>query len=303
MTTPLIIETAINGATPKTRNPHVPVSPAEIERDIFECVEAGASVIHSHIEDFSLNGEAAAKRYREGWVAAAQRWPHLVLSPTATGGPTIEQRWSHNEHLADWGLSAMAWLDPGSMNLCSTGDGGLPGSFRPVYQNSFDEIDYSVRQMEKYRLGASIAIYEPGWVRLVLAYWRNGRRPQGAFARFYFGGAYNPWDGVKGGISFGLPPTKKALEAYVEMLDGTDLPWAVAVLGGDVTASGLTRLAIERGGHVRVGLEDHAGERTPTNRQLVSEVVAIARELGRPIADCETARKILNLPRTRITAF
>jgi hypothetical protein len=52
-----------------------------------------------------------------------------------------------------------------------------------------------------------------------------------------------------------LPPTRAALDAYLEMLDGASLPWAVAVIGGDVIASGLARLALERGGHLRVGLE------------------------------------------------
>ena len=51
------------------------------------------------------------------------------------------------------------------------------------------------------------------------------------------------------------------------MLDGCDLPWAVAVIGGDVVGSGLARLALERGGHVRVGLEDYAGPRTPLERR------------------------------------
>ena len=33
----------------------------------------------------------------------------------------------------------------------------------------------------------------------------------------------------------------------------------VGVIGGDVTATPLAALAIARGGHVRVGLEDYAG--------------------------------------------
>ena len=55
-----------------------------------------------------------------------------------------------------------------------------------------------------------------------------------------------------GGAGFGLPPTNKALDAYLEMLEGTDLPWAVAVIGGDVLETGLAQRAIDMGGHVRV---------------------------------------------------
>src|SRR5439155_686329 len=121
--------------------------------------------------------------------------------------------------------------------------------------------------------------------------------PRGAMVRFYFGGDHNPMDGVAGGLSFGLPPTRKALDAYLEMLEGSGLPWAVAVMGGDAAQTGIAQLAIERGGHVRIGLEDHAGPRQPTNRELVEEVVALAKAIGRPIADCATTKAILDLPR------
>lgn len=101
--------------------------------------------------------------------------------------------------------------------------------------------------------------------------------------------------GDPGGISFGLPPTAKALDAYLEMLEGTNLPWAVAVLGGDVTGCGMSRMAIKRGGHVRVGLEDYGGPDRPSNFELIQGVAAICREVGRPVASAQEARAILNL--------
>jgi len=81
------------------------------------------------------------------------------------------------------------------------------------------------------------------------------------------------------------------------MLDGSGLPWAVAVIGGDVVGSGIARLALERGGHVRVGLEDYAGPRTPSNLELLREVTALARSVGRPLATCPETARLLGLPR------
>jgi uncharacterized protein (DUF849 family) len=80
------------------------------------------------------------------------------------------------------------------------------------------------------------------------------------------------------------------------MMQGSDLPWSVAVLGGDVASVDLARSAIEQGGHVRVGLEDFGGERTPTNAELVAEVAAIAAQCGRPVATADEAAEILGLP-------
>src|SRR4030095_1624804 len=117
-------------------------------------------------------------------------------------------------------------------------------------------------------------------------------------------------------------PTAKALDAYLELLDGCDLPWAGAVIGGDgvagrlagprlaprgpvaaglvggdVVARGLARLALERGGHVRVGLEDYAGPATPSNVELVEQVAALAGAVGRPVATPADAARLLDLPR------
>jgi uncharacterized protein (DUF849 family) len=98
------------------------------------------------------------------------------------------------------------------------------------------------------------------------------------------------------GAPFGLPPTLTALDAYLELLEGCDLPWAVSVVGGDVVASDVARAALECGGHLHLGLEFFAGDRAPSNAELVSEAVALCAEVGRPVATCAQAAAILDLP-------
>jgi 3-keto-5-aminohexanoate cleavage enzyme len=68
----------------------------------------------------------------------------------------------------------------------------------------------------------------------------------------------------------------------------------VAVLGGDIFESDLPALALERGGHLRVGLEDHKG-RTVTNEELVAEAVAVIEKSGRPLASCAETTALLGL--------
>jgi uncharacterized protein (DUF849 family) len=135
-------------------------------------------------------------------------------------------------------------------------------------------------------LAAHVSIFEPGFLRVALAYHAHGRLPP-AKIQLYFGGPTLP---------FGLPPTAPSLDAYLAMLDGTDLPWMVGVIGGDVSES-LAALAIARGGHVRVGLEDYVGPRQPRNAELVRALVALAERHGRRIATAAEAAEILRLPR------
>ena len=143
----------------------------------------------------------------------------------------------------------------------------------------------------------SISCFEGGFVRVALAYQRAGKLPKGSMLKFYFGGGgvAEAQDGCYP-LGFGLPPTEASLNAYLDLIEPEPFNWSVAVLGGDVVTCGLARLALERGGHVRVGLEDHAGPRQPTNVELIDELVALAADIGRPIATPTQARDLLGLP-------
>jgi len=294
VTTPVIIEAAINGVTGKERNPHVPCTPAEIAADALRCLAAGAAIVHNHVDEVAADGARAAARYLEGWRPILAARPDAILYPTVGLGGTIEERYAHVPPLADF--MRMGLVDPGSVNLGAAGEDGLPGPAEFVYVNSYGDVRYEVALCARHRLGPSIAIFEPGFLRTALAYHRAGRLPAGALVKLYFGGDHGYLGGGPG-VTFGLPPTRVGLEAYLAMLEGVALPWSVAVVGGDLLASDVARLALARGGHLRVGLEDYAGPRTPTNEELVRAAAALARETGRPVASCVEAARILSLPR------
>ncbi|HYU39496.1 MAG TPA: 3-keto-5-aminohexanoate cleavage protein [Acidimicrobiia bacterium] len=289
MAEPVIIEAAINGVTSKQQNSSTPREPAEIADDALRCFSSGAAIVHNHIDAFGLDGRSAAERYLEGWRPVLAERPDALLYPTTNAANDVEASYAHIAPLAETGLMRLSLCDPGSVNLGGLGADGLPAS-GIVYANSFDDIAHQLGLCERFGLGPSMAIYEPGFLRCVLAWWRAGRLPAGAMVKFYFGGE----EGFLSG--FGLRPTPTALDAYLELLDSCDVPWAVAVLGGDVLESGIARVALERGGHLRVGLEDHAGSRTPTNEELVREAAALAEDVGRPVATSDEAAKLLNLP-------
>jgi uncharacterized protein (DUF849 family) len=141
------------------------------------------------------------------------------------------------------------------------------------------------------------AIFEPGFLRNVFSYWRLGRLTPGSFVKFYFGGD-NGYMARGRGVTFGLPPTEKALDAYLEMMEieGCTLPWFSAVVGGDLYRTPVARRTVELGGHLRVGLEDHFGDRQPSNLELVREAVALCDQCGRPVASPVEASRVLGIP-------
>lgn len=284
---PLIIEAAINGATSKATNPHVPRTVPEIIECACACLDAGAAIVHHHHDEWLLQARHAAAPYREAWSAIYDRYPQAVLYPTMGGGgshTTIQERYAHVEELADAGLLRLAILDPGSVSLGPLDADGLPAPVDLVYQNTFADVRYMIDVCRARALAVHVSIFEPGFLRVALAYHAAGRLPP-AKIQLYFGGPALP---------FGLPPTAVSLDAYLAMLAASGLPWMVGVLGGDAAAT-VARLAIERGGHVRVGLEDYDGPRRPTNEELVEEIVVMARRAGRPIATSAEAAAILGL--------
>jgi hypothetical protein len=157
------------------------------------------------------------------------------------------------------------------------------------------DVEYMFARSGELRAAPSISVFEPGFLRTTLAWQRGGRLPPGAMVKLYFGGE----------LEFGLRPTVTALEAYLELLEPSGLPWSVAVLGGDVVGCGMAELAIRRGGHVRVGLEDYAGPGEPSNLDLLRAAVALIAGLGHAPASTAQARQILGVPpatRLRLSA-
>jgi 3-keto-5-aminohexanoate cleavage enzyme len=286
---PVIIEAAINGSKRKTQNPNVPVSPEEIAADALASFDAGAAIVHNHADRFG-DDRMVADRYLEAWRVIVGERPDALLYPTVNVGSAGEIHYRHLGPLAESGLLRLAPVDPGSLNLGTRDADGIPtGGY--VYQNPYDTITEAFELCRTLGLGPSIAIYEPGWLRTVVAWWDAGRLPQGAFVKFYF----STERGLSG-TPFGLPPTPRALDVYLELLGERPLPWAVSVVGGDVVECDVSRLALERGGHLHVGLEFFGGERTPTNRDLVGEAVQLCARAGRPVASSPEASAILGLP-------
>ncbi|MEX2254395.1 MAG: 3-keto-5-aminohexanoate cleavage protein [Acidimicrobiia bacterium] len=300
MAEPVIIEAAINGTTTKERNPNVPRLPEEIAADALACFEAGAAIVHNHCDVVGVPGQQAADRYFEGWKPVFAEREDALLYPTTNFGPGVEGAFAHMAPLAATGWLRIGIIDPGSVNLGGIGEDGLPAAPGFVYANSFGDIHHQAAVCRGLRLGPSMAIFEPGWLRTALAWHRAGRLPQGAMVKLYFGGdwGYPTSVGQQGGATFGLPPTVTALDAYCELLDGCTLPWSVAVIGGDLIASPIARIALERGAHLHVGLEDYAGDRQPTNEELVREAAALCADVGRDLADTSETVEILDLPRT-----
>lgn len=291
---PLIVECAINGETRPDRNPNAPRQPEEIVADVLRCLDAGASVIHAHTDDIQKTGRTAADAYLAAWRKIMAERPDTLWYPTLGIGADMAESISHIDILAEEIGLRLGLCDPGSTNVGGPDADGLPVGM--VYANSYEDVRVCFAQCERRGLGPSLAIYEPGWLRTVLAFYHAGRLPKGAMVKLYFGADYGLF-ATEPGVSFGLPPTENALLAYVDLLEDVDLPWSVSAWGGDLFETPIARKALELGGHLHVGLEEHFHpEYKPTNEDILRQAQALASEVGRPLASGLETEALLDLP-------
>ncbi len=259
-------------------------------------MDAGAAIVHNHIDKFGLEPHDAAARYLEGWRPVLEARPDALLYPTVNTGPTVEASFSHLEPLVDGVGMRIGVCDAGSVNFGALDEQGIPkGAF--VYRNSHDDARYQMELCRRLGLGPSMAVFEPGFLRAIKAWWNAGALPKGAMIKLYFGGESGYLGGTGLGVPFGLPPTRRALDAYVELLDGVDVPWSAAVLGGDLcTDAEFVAAVLDAGGHLHVGLEDCNIVGTRSNVELVDTAVALVEKSGRRPATPTEAADILGLP-------
>ena len=117
----------------------MPETPEEIAADAVACLEAGASIIHTHATSTyrdPMSSKPLAEEYAQAFRQILAERPDALVYPTMSGGETIQQRWGHHEILAEEGVISAAVVDPGSVNLAGTGEDGLPRPDDFVYVNS-----------------------------------------------------------------------------------------------------------------------------------------------------------------------
>jgi len=201
----------------------------------------------------------------------------------------------HAELLAKHAGMRVCCVDPGCANLPLSADAG--GHIQGVgYYVPFGRINSQVDLCVRNNLGIIWGVYEPGYLRTALRYIQMGRSPKGSTIDLYFFGEYGSLARQPVNTT-GVPPTVESLYFYLDMMKDCDLPWFISIWGeGGADTRPLIKRAIELGGHVKTGLELHFDpERKPTNVELLQEVQALAREVGRPLAKQHEVKDILGI--------
>ena len=295
---PVILECAINGSVTKAKNPNAPGTPAEHTAEVIRCLDAGASIIHMHSNKPSEDVKLAAQAYIDIYEPVWKKHPDAILYATANFDPKVYHRerrpWpgkiqcGHQRILAEKGICNMVLFDTGIVPIGVYDEEGVPGPDSAFWWYGFGPEDVRLIQQtcKDTGAGASISVFEPGWMKNVVAMARAGTLPRGSKLNIYF--AMDSFAGL-------APPIPEALELYLKMIEGLDLNWTVGYIGDtSVMDTPLARMALERGGSFRVGLEDWPNGNS--NVEQIERAKEIIDSVGRPIITGAEAINFLDIP-------
>jgi 3-keto-5-aminohexanoate cleavage enzyme len=275
---PVIITAAIVGAeTTREQTPHLPLTADEIGEEARRCADAGASVIHLHAREPDGTPTQSVQRFGE-FIEAIRARTDIIVQ-TSTGGAVgmgIDERCGPLE------LEGALRPDMATLNIASMNFGD------DVFVNTRPDVLSVAERIRARGLIAEIEIYDVGHLDAARFLVRKGVVGEPLHFQFVLG--------VPGGIG----ASERALDVLVGELDvdfPSDRTWGVAAVGRHQLP--MAELALRRGGHVRVGLEDNIfldkGVLAEGSAPLVDAAARLATQSGRPVASPSDARRLLGI--------
>ena len=287
----VIIEVRINEYASRKRNANVPFSPAEICEEALQCWRAGASIVHYHARDAQTGAPSANAQVYADTARRIRDKSDLLVMPTlgAWTLPSPEARMSHIVEMAkdpatrpdfapiDMGTSNVDVFDTRARRFM-TDD--------VVYMNTTNTLAYFARTIREAGVRPVAVLWNVSAIRVTNAFVEAGLFEAPVYAEIVL---------TEGGLFAGHPGTVRGLESMMDFMP-VGVEWSVMCAGGNLFP--LVGAAIERGGHIAIGLGDYPYEEfgTPRNGELVERVALMARQVGREVATPKEARRILGVP-------
>ena len=268
MNSKIILALAPVGGWGKGKNN--PLTPEEIAKEVFQCTEAGASLVHLHARDKS--GQLTTDISYFSHTTKLIREKSSIIIEASTGGLSLLTSQERalplqNQHAENGSLNM------GSLNFMDQ-----------VYVNLVPDIIFWIQEMNKYKIKPCMEIFDTSHIRIAhLAIQEGWIKPS-----YNFNFIFN----YQWGMKFSLP----LLQVLVDMLPKNS-QWGV-VFGNNQDFKDHLKSILLGATMVRVGFEDSTicnDYNVSSNLGLVEEIGKEIESLGYNLASPEEARKILNL--------
>jgi 3-keto-5-aminohexanoate cleavage enzyme len=288
----LIIEVRINEYASRKRNVNVPFSAREICDDAIRCWNEGASIIHYHARDPRNGAPSSDTALYAETARLIKANADLIVMPTlgAWTLPSPEARMRHIVEMAKDPATRpdFAPIDMGTSNVdIYDSEARRFLTDDVIYMNPTKTLRYFAETIRASSVRPYMALWNVSAIRLTEAFVQCGLFDPPLYAGIVL---------TESGLLAGHPGSTSGLEAMIDFIPADlQMRWSVMCVGGNLFP--LLKMALQRGGHIAIGLGDHPYDEmgAPRNDELVKRVVAMAREMGREPATPAEARKILGI--------
>jgi uncharacterized protein (DUF849 family) len=274
------------------RNPHVPVTPADIADSALAAAAEGAAIVHLHARD-PATGKNSRKTalFREAVDRIRERNSDVIINLTGgNGGDLIfganeplkldpntdvvgpEERIAHIVEIRP----EIASLDCGSLNFDEV-----------IYTTTPRYLRVMAATMQRLGIKPEIEVFELGHVELAKHLIKESFITP------------NPHFQLCLGIKYGAPATADAMKALRDALP-SNATWSAFGVGQ--LQIPMVAQTVLMGGNVRVGLEDNLYLEKgvlATNEQLVRRAVSVVELLGSKVIGTARTREKLGLTATK----
>src|SRR6185369_3244461 len=286
----VIIACAVTGsADTPSRNPAVPVTPAQIAASAIDAAKAGAAIVHIHVRDpQTTRPSMELAHYREVVervrASGTDALINLTTGPGARFVPGVDDamkpgpgttlalpaaRVRHVQELKP----EICSLDMGSMKMGNQ-----------VFVNTPNHLEAMAVAIRDAGVMPELEVFEAGHLMLARKLIETGHIKSPSLFQICLG------------ISWGQPATPEAV-SYMRSLLPANCTWFA--FGISLYQFPIAAQTVLLGGHVRVGLEDNLylgkGQLASSNAALVEKAGKIIEILGDQVATPAEARQILGL--------
>lgn len=270
----VILTVATTGAWPKKENtPYVPITPAEIAKEVYGCWQAGASMAHIHVRDDEANASMDYNKFEETVnLIRARKDCDIVMNLTTSGGIGLSD---------DVRIKPFVELKP---ELASYDCGSMNWQNNCVFENSPAFLEKLGNTMLEAGVKPEIEIFDVGMIYNALYYLKKGVLKAPLHFQFVLGAAG------------GMPATVENL-VYLKNLIPEGSTWSALGIGKGHLPIMYAALAL--GGNIRVGMEDNIlygkGQLATSNVEFVERAKRVIEDFGKEVATPDETRQILGV--------
>lgn len=273
---PLIINCCLSGnVTSNNINPYLPRSLQEITENAAQAIEAGAAMLHIHAYEKDGTPSWRPEPFARIFETIRVDYPEVILVATTSG--RLHQDFEKRAAVLE--LDGLAKPDMASLTLCSL---NFP---QQASINTPEMVQQLCLRMREREIMPELEAFDLGMVNYAFYLQRKGLLPLQCYINLMLG-------------SLGTVPGRVLDLATLVRELPQEWIWSAAGIGRYQLP--MNTAAITMGGNVRVGLEDnpfydYTTRHHASNDALISRLVRITTELGRPIATPAEARRRLKL--------